>query len=241
MKLLNLVKKPQQIDWPEHYRKMAEVAEDERLKHFYQQGVVTEETPLSEVRFVALDFETTGLDPVRDDIISIGLVPFTLNRVFLNEAKHWYVNPNTSLSEDSVVIHGITHSDIVDAPDLKRILQQVLDALAGNIVVVHYRRIEREFFDIALDERIGEGILFPVIDTLDLESTIQAKKTSGIINRLKGAKPGSVRLGSSRKRYGLPNYSPHHALTDSIATAELLQAQIAHHFSPDTPIKQLWK
>jgi len=38
----------------------------------------------------------------------------------------------------------------------------------------------------------------------------------------------------------LPTYPPHDALTDAIATAELLQAQIHHHFSPDTPIKKLW-
>jgi DNA polymerase-3 subunit epsilon len=38
----------------------------------------------------------------------------------------------------------------------------------------------------------------------------------------------------------LPDYTPHHALTDAIATAELLQAQIAHHFSPDMPVKDFW-
>ncbi len=34
--------------------------------------------------------------------------------------------------------------------------------------------------------------------------------------------------------------NPHHALTDALATAELLQAQIAYHFDPDTPISEVW-
>ena len=241
MNLLNKFYNTSNYDWTQHYKSMLDKVKDERLAQFYQQGVIDESIPLSQLKFVALDFETTGLDPVKDDIISIGLVPFTLNRVYLNQAKHWYVNPNTSLDEESVVIHGITHSDIVDAPDLKRILEQVLESLAGSIVVVHYRRIEREFFDIALKHRIGEGILFPVVDTLEIESRIQKKKNRSFMNWLKGSKPASVRLGTSRKRYGLPPYSPHHALTDAIATAELFQAQVAYHYSPDTPICRIWK
>ncbi|MEF1281994.1 3'-5' exonuclease, partial [Vibrio fortis] len=62
----------------------------------------------------------------------------------------------------------------------------------------------------------------------------------GLWNKLKGKKPGSVRLGQSRRRYHLPDYTPHHALTDAIATAELLQAQIAHHYDASRPLKEFW-
>ncbi|MDG3088204.1 3'-5' exonuclease [Vibrio hannami] len=238
--MIKLFNKKSAISWPNYFSKALEQASDDRLIRFYQQGVISPETPLSEVEFVALDFETTGLDPQKEDIVSIGLVPFTLSRIFLRQKKHWIVNPNRPLEENSVVIHGITHSDIVDAPDLTRVLEEVLEALAGKIVVVHYKKIERYFLDKALKDRIGEGILFPLVDTLEIETAIQHKQVKGIINQLKGKKPESVRLGSSRKRYGLPAYPPHHALTDAIATAELLQAQVAHHYSPDIPIKELW-
>lgn len=88
--------------------------------------------------------------------------------------------------------------------------------------------------------RLGEGIEFPVLDTLEIESQIQNKLSGGLWNKLKGKKPASVRLGQSRRRYHLPDYTPHHALTDAIATAELLQAQIAHHFDADMPLKSFW-
>jgi len=228
------------MDWAKIYQDKAQSVTDERLQSFYQAGVVDPSTPLSKVPFVALDFETTGLDANTDDIVSIGLVPFTLNRIYCNQARHWIVNPTAPLEEESVVIHGITHNDIIDAPDLRRILDEVLDALAGKIVVVHYRRLEREFMDSALKERIGEGIVFPVMDTMAIEAWVQEKQASGFINRLKGTKPQSIRLGTTRGRYGLPAYPPHHALTDALATAELLQAQILHHYSPDTPIKDVW-
>ncbi|MCV5689194.1 3'-5' exonuclease, partial [Escherichia coli] len=68
----------------------------------------------------------------------------------------------------------------------------------------------------------------------------QQKRSGSLWERLKGKKPESVRLAQSRRRYGLPDYTPHHALTDAIATAELLQAQIAHHYSEEQPIREFW-
>ena len=58
--------------------------------------------------------------------------------------------------------------------------------------------------------------------------------------KIKGKKPVSIRLADSRGRYGLPHYSSHDALVDALATAELFMAQIRHHFSPETPIGDLW-
>ena len=48
------------------------------------------------------------------------------------------------------------------------------------------------------------------------------------------------RLADSRLRYNLPVYRPHHAVTDALACAELLQAQLAHRFNKETPVSQLW-
>lgn len=41
-------------------------------------------------------------------------------------------------------------------------------------------------------------------------------------------------------RYHLPPYHAHHALTDALATAELLQAQVAHRFEAGMEIGRLW-
>lgn len=228
-------------NWPERFVQLATESKDKRLKQFYEASCVTGDTPLKEVPFVALDLETTGLDSQQDQIISIGLVPFTLDRIYCRQSAHWVVNPHRLLNEESVVIHGITDSEVQDAPDLRVILEQVLQALAGKIVVVHYKNIERGFLNQALLKRLGEGIEFPVVDTLDLEAAIQYRQCRGFFNRLKGKKPGSMRLGHARERYGLPTYQPHHALTDALASAELLQAQMAYYFTPNTPISEVWQ
>lgn len=228
------------LNWSAFLSFKAEQSKDERLTNFYQSGTYHNDTALSDIEFVALDFETTGLDSEKNSIISIGLVPFNLQRIFCKQAKKWYVTPQDKLKEDSIIIHGITHSDLQDAPDLRRILEQLLDELAGKVVVVHYRKIERDFLDTNLRALINEGIIFPVVDTMQIEAEIQKKASQGFINLLKGKQSGSIRLANSRLRYNLPTYPPHDALTDAIATAELLQAQISYHYHADTPIKDLW-
>ena len=227
-------------NWSELFQEQALSVQDERLRAFYEQGTVAGDTHLSDVPFVALDFETTGLNAGSDEIISIGLVPFDLNRIRLRDARHWLLKPRRAMKDESIVIHGITHSELSDAPDLNRILEQVLEAIAGRIVVVHYRYIEREFLDAALKRRISEGIRFPMVDTMELEAMLYRRGIGQLMKRLVGCRPESIRLGDSRSRYNLPHYGQHHALTDAIATAELLQAQILHRYSRITPLKEIW-
>lgn len=228
-------------DWTTLHKRLKQKAKVPLLKRFYEAGIADGDTPLSEVQFVALDLETTGLDPDKNEIVSIGLVPFTLSRIYCRDAKHWIVKPRKPLEDNSVVFHGITHSDVSDAPDLRRILEEVLAALEGKIVVVHYRRIERDFIDKAIKNRLGEGLLFPVIDTLEIESWFYRKPSQKFWSRMLRRPLTSIRLADSRRRYNLPFYQGHNALTDAIATAELLQAQIAHRFGADYPLKSFWR
>ena len=230
------------LDWPARFAALAEAAQEPRLRAFYAAGAVAGDTPLAEVPMVAIDVETTGLDPARDEIVSIGLLPMTLERIASSASRYWVVRPHAELRPESVTIHAITHAQIEAAPDFGAIVGELLAALAGRVVVVHCREIERRFLDVALKARLGEGIEFPVIDTMELEARLHRRPPPGLLARLFGRKPApiSIRLADSRARYRLPRYRAHHALTDALATAELLQAQVAHRFAPDTPLRELW-
>ncbi|SEI49398.1 DNA polymerase-3 subunit epsilon [Allopseudospirillum japonicum] len=231
----------QQIpDWPHYFATLARQARHPSLRAFYQQGVVAAQTPLAEVPLMAMDFETTSLDARTGGILSIGLVPMRLQRIYCHQARHWLLKPRAPLPESSIVIHKITHSEVAKAPDLQDILDVVLAQMAGHIMVVHHQGIERPFLQAACKARIGEGIEFPVIDTMQLEARIHRRKRMRWIDALLGRKPVSIRLADARQRYNLPFYTAHHALTDALATAELLQAQVAHRFSADVPVGDLW-
>lgn len=226
--------------WPDYMARAAAAARDERLRHFLAGWHFQPSTPLGEASLVAMDFETTGLDPQRHSIVSIGVVPFTLERILFSQRQHWLLNPRFDLQDRSVTLHHITHADLANAPDLNLVLEEVLDALAGRLPVVHYRNIERAFLDSALRYRLGEGLLFPMIDTMALEARVYRQSLPARFKRWLGGKPVSIRLHDSRLRYGLPIYQPHHAALDALATAELFQAQVAARFDPATPIGELW-
>lgn len=228
------------VAWPAYMRQCAAAAKDPRLKHFFASWKLQPDMPLGETPLVGLDIETTGLDPRRHSIVSIGLVPFTLERIFFSQRRHWLLRPRFELQDVSITLHHITHSDLAEAPDLREVIGDVLQPLAGRLPVVHYRNVERPFLDSAIRFRFGEGLLFPVIDTMALEARIYRQSVLARLKRSVGRKPVSIRLQSSRARYGLPAYQPHHAAVDALATAELFQAQVAARFSSATPIGELW-
>lgn len=228
-------------DWAARFRSLAENAANPSLRDFYAAGAVEPEQPLSGTPLAAIDLETTGLDPNRHAIVSIGVVPFTIERIRCAESRYWVIKPRRELVSESVTIHRITHEELENAPDFREVIDDLLDVLSGRVAVVHYRAIERRFLDTAVEERLGEGLAFPLIDTMDLEARVHRRRPPGPIARLMGRKPASLRLAESRQRYNLPLYSPHHALTDALATAELFQAQVAHRYSTDTPIGELWR
>lgn len=226
--------------WADYFARQAQACTTPALKCFYAAGVPAEERAIGEVPLVALDFETTGTDPREHAIVSIGMVPFDLNVIRPAAGRYWVVKPPRPLRGESIAFHRITHSEVEQAPPIAAILDELLSELAGRLVVVHYRNIERPFLDAAVLANRGEHCLFPLVDTMALEARWERHGRLRGIKRLFGIQPPSIRLADSRGRYGLPHYSSHHAKVDAMATAELFQAQMARHFRPDTPVSDFW-
>ncbi len=227
-------------NWQRTMLRLAQKASDERLKNFYQAGVAAADSQLQQLEFVALDIETTGLDPVLDGIVSIGLVPLTLQRIRSSQATSFLLKPRVQLKESAVIVHGITDSAIAQAPDLEHCLAPLLQQLAGKVVISHHLGIERAFLYQAVLSRLREPLLFPMIDTLALERRFNQPASQRLRQWLSGQKAPSLRLAACRQRYQLPAYQPHHAVTDAIACAELFQAQVARHLDGSSQLQHVW-
>tara|TARA_R110002049_G_scaffold114812_4_gene266150 strand:+ start:4838 stop:5560 length:723 start_codon:yes stop_codon:yes gene_type:complete len=226
--------------WESYLAEQARVCRTPVLKRFYAAGMSPADTPLAELPLVAMDFETTGLDPHHNEIISIGLVPFTLAGIRPADGYYQVIKPSGPLTEASITLHRITHSQVAQAPPLPQVLDEVIGQLIGRVVVVHYRGIERPFLNRAAERVWGEHCLFPLIDTMAIEARWERETWSKKVRHWLGMQSASIRLGDSRQRYGLPAYSCHHAKLDAVATAELFIAQVARHYSSETPVGTLW-
>ena len=180
------------------------------------------------VPIVSLDFETTGLDSNSDKILSMGHVELSGGEILLATARHIVVQPDISLSEESVVIHGITDDTAAFGVPLEVAINDLLGVLAGKVLLAHHAAIEQGFLRQACKQLYGMAPVLPVIDTLAL-----ARKW--LARRNKEAEQGALRLYALRERYGLPRYNAHNALSDALATAELFLAQVEHMDSRRPP------
>lgn len=186
---------------------------------------------ITETEFIALDFETTGLNPKTDSIVSIGFVPIIKNRIILNQSRHYLISQNTPISEQSVVIHKITNQKIEQGHmNLKQGLEVLLSAVKGKIIIAHNAKIEKYFLEEAMLKTYATTLPFYFVDTMKIEM----KKATNQY----GQKPLSdLRLYQLRKKYKLPQYKAHHALDDAIATAELFLLQMSRFDKSTDSIK----
>lgn len=75
--------------------------------------------------YIALDFETTGLNPETAKIVEVGAVKFDENSGVLDTFTS-YANPNVEIPKDVQDICGITNEMIKDAPPPKKVWDDFL-------------------------------------------------------------------------------------------------------------------
>ena len=199
-------------------RKALKVVRDPLARAYLNAPLPDIRQPLERASFLALDFETTGLDPRTDRILSMGCVPLEEGRIRLREARHCIVNAGIPLKGKSVAIHHITDAEAGRGCDLRQMMEALLPAMQGRILLVHYAAVERRFLHAAMESLYGAVLPFYVVDTMELERRRLSRANPHV-------KPADLRLAACRARYGLPPHRPHHALEDAIATAELFLAQ----------------
>jgi DNA polymerase-3 subunit epsilon len=184
------------------------------------------------VEFIALDLETTGLDPRRDEILSIGLVAVQGERIDLGTARHYLIAPTRPVPERSVALHRITDEAAARGKPAAEIVPQVLRRLAGRVLLGHHVETERAFLDAACRRLYGTGFLIPLADTEALIAHWMSRRNRPLAGR-------ELRLHALRERYGLPRYAAHDALVDALATAELFCAFVAQRrLASGTPLKR---
>ncbi len=152
---------------------------------------------------VAVDLETTGLDPDYDAIIEIGAVKFQGSDT--PEEWHTLVNPGRSLSTFITQLTGITDRDVSHAPAIAEVLPQLRRFIGGAPILGHNVRFDTTFLIAS-----GLGLRNPVIDTYVLASVML---------------PDAARynLSALSAQLDLPSNDAHRALNDAYTTVSLFQ------------------
>ena len=209
-------------------RRAARSLPDGPFRRFLEAPQPSDRMPLDEVRLLAVDMETTGLDPRRDRVLSVGFVPVDGDRIVLGGAGSTLVRPPSQGDDDGVgqsaTVHGLTDDDVAVGSDPAEVLDMVFTALEGRVLLAHFSPIELDFLG-ALCRRVhGTRPSLLAVDTLELHLWVLAGER-GRASTVPGH--DELRLWAARERYGLPAVSAHDALADALACAELYLAQVA--------------
>ncbi|HET7421737.1 MAG TPA: helicase C-terminal domain-containing protein [Candidatus Dormibacteraeota bacterium] len=153
--------------------------------------------------FVALDLETTGLDPARDRVIEIGAVAFTPERV--TSTLEQLVDPGRAVPDTVLRLTGIKPEELRGAASPGDALRRLAEFVKGRQPVGHGARLDVEFLQAADLWDPSQEIL----DTLDIARIL-----------LPAAGSHSLPLLSTEMGFNQPR--PHRALDDADATRQLL-------------------
>ena len=127
--------------------------------------------PLEGLEAVALDLETSGLNPKRDEVLSVGLVPVRGTAIRLGEALYTPIRPQRVPAEANLALHGLLPAELQAAPTLAEVLPELERRIEGRVLIVHHAPMDLPF----LQRALGRRLKTPAIDTLKLALKLNAR------------------------------------------------------------------
>jgi DNA polymerase-3 subunit epsilon len=155
---------------------------------------------------IAIDTETSGQYPLRDDICEIAAVKSVAGKVV--ETYQTLVKPRGKMSDFIIGIHGITNDMVKDAPLIVDVLPDFLKFINEGIVVGHHSP-----FDL--------GFLSYDIEKYDFAIPKDPALCSSLISRNTITDTPNHKLQTLVKLLGIDGGQAHRALDDAKACLDL--------------------
>ena len=170
------------------------------------------------------DLETTGIEVAKDRIVEIAIF-----KVYPNgnkESKTWLVNPTIPIPAQSTAVHGITNEKVANEPTFKELSSQIYAMIKDSDLA----GFNSDRFDIPL---LAEELLRAEVD-FDMKNRVSVDVQT-IFH-----KKEERTLSAAYKFYcnqSLEN--AHSAEADTMATYEILKAQLDKYEDLENDIKSL--
>jgi len=102
------------------------------------------------MREIALDTETTGLDPFAGHrVIEIGCVEM-YDRIRTGNSYQAYINPERDVPEEAFRVHGISNTFLADKPVFAKIAKEWLEFIGDSRLVIHNASFDLKFLNYEL-------------------------------------------------------------------------------------------
>ena len=158
------------------------------------------------VDFIVLDFETTGLSPIADDIIQIGALLYINGKPVKRFEQN--INPNREIPEKISRLTGINQEDVENAPLISDVLPRLLAFIKHYPIIAHHAPFDLNVLNINLERHGFSPISNTIIDTLQLAKIYAPFNVK------------NYKLETFKKEMKL-NLDSHRAINDCYITGEL--------------------
>ena len=170
------------------------------------------------------DLETTGIEVAKDRIVEISIL-----KVFPNgnkESKTWLVNPEMVIPPNVIAVHGITNEKVANEPTFKELASQIYAMIKDSDLA----GFNSDRFDIPL---LAEELLRAGVD-FDMKSRVSVDVQT-IFHKME-----ERTLSAALKFYcGKSLENAHSAAADTMATYEILMAQLERYPELENDMKSL--
>ena len=161
--------------------------------------------------YICLDCETTGLNPNKDEILSIGAVLIKDNKVLMRKTLNIFVKPSKKVTAESIKIHHIRPIDLENAVRPKIAILELLEFIGNRPIVGYYIK-----FDIAMISKYTKkyiGIKLPN-ETIEVSSMYyKTRKKSSEYEFI------DLKFDTIMQELDIPELGKHDALNDAIMTS----------------------
>jgi DNA polymerase-3 subunit epsilon len=168
---------------------------------------------------VFFDVETTGLNVIRDRIIQIALIKIHKNGEPDTEFMS-LINPGIPISEESMMIHGITPKDLANKPTFVQIAQKIWDFI-GNSDLAGYN-----------SNRFDVPMLMEEFARVGMEFDLSKRRLIDVQRIFYKMEPRTLKA-AYRLYCGKELEDAHNALADVRATLDVFKGQLHAYENKD--------
>jgi DNA polymerase III subunit epsilon len=173
-----------------------------------------DDTTVNRVRFVVLDSETTGLDPRKDRIITIGAVGVQDGEIIVEDS--FEVLLKVAYNTSAVTVHGVTREEAEAGIEEPEAMERFLEYLRDGVIVGHHIGHDVETFNVACERHWGIRMQNRSLDTMDLTLHLEADAVLPVDESI-----GNFSLDGLCDLFDVTPHDRHTAAGDAFITAQI--------------------
>jgi len=161
--------------------------------------------------YVVFDTETTGLNPKKDDILSIGAVKIKDNKILTSQTFEVFIKNSGEINSKSIEIHQIRPCDLEDARDLEESIKEFLEFIGSRPLIGYYLEFDAAMINKYIKPMLGIHLPNKMIEVSEIyfDKTIELIPQGNI----------DLRFDTILNKCGVPDMGAHNAVNDAIMTA----------------------